>query len=180
MIEAMDAALKILHSQDFPLLVRLGLFRYFFAYIHPFYDGNGRTNRFITSYFLKKNFHLLLGLRLSVYIKRNRKAYYKLFEEADSEINRGDLTPFLQGFLKILLGTIENTIGVLKRISCSDMRRKSMHWDFMINSWERCITFCCRLLFSMAEGSRLLNWLIWWGRHVIRFKSVWILCRSII
>ena len=82
MIETMDAALKILHSQDLPLLVRLGLFHYFFAYIHPFYDGNGRTDRFITSYFLKKNFHLLLGLRLSVYIKRNRKAYYKLFEEA--------------------------------------------------------------------------------------------------
>lgn len=34
---------------------------------------------------------------------------------ADSEINRGDLTPFLQGFLKILLGTIEDTIGVLER-----------------------------------------------------------------
>ena len=79
------------------------------------YDGNGRTDRFITSYFLKKNFHLLLGLRLSVYIKRNRRAYYKLFEEADSEINRGDLTPFLHGFLKILLGTIEDTIGVLER-----------------------------------------------------------------
>ena len=62
----MDAALKILHSQDFPLFVRLGLFRYFFGYIHPFYDGNGQTDRFITSYFLKKNFHLLLGLRLSV------------------------------------------------------------------------------------------------------------------
>lgn len=115
MIEAMDAALKILHSQDFPLFVRLGLFHYFFAYIHPFYDGNGRTDRFITSYFLKKNFHFLLGLRLSVYIKRNRKAYYKLFEEADSEINRGDLTPFVHGFLKVLLGTIEDTIGVLKR-----------------------------------------------------------------
>ena len=115
MIETMDAALKILHSQDFPLFVRLGLFHYFFAYIHPFYDGNGRTDRFITSYFLKKNFHLLLRLRLSVYIKRNRKAYYKLFEEADSEINRGDLTPFLQEFLRILLGTIEDTIGVLKR-----------------------------------------------------------------
>ena len=34
---------------------------------------------------------------------------------ADSEINRGDLTPFLHGSLKILLGTIEDTIGVLKR-----------------------------------------------------------------
>lgn len=114
-IDTMGAALRVLHSSDFPLLVRLGLFHYFFAYIHPFYDGNGRTDRFITSYFLKKGFHELLGLRLSVYIKRNRAKYYKLFAEADSEINRGDLTPFVIGFLQIILGTIEDTINLLKR-----------------------------------------------------------------
>lgn len=34
---------------------------------------------------------------------------------ADSEMNRGDLTPLVYGFLKILLGTIEDTIGVLER-----------------------------------------------------------------
>lgn len=114
-IDAMDTALKILHSEDFPLLVRLSLFHYLFAYIHPFYDGNGRTARFITSYFLKQDFHKLLALRLSVYIKKNRKTYYALFKEADSEINRGDLTPFMLGFFEIILGTIEDTIGLLNR-----------------------------------------------------------------
>ncbi|WP_432642435.1 Fic family protein [Acidaminococcus sp.] len=114
-IKTMESALQLLHSSDFPLLVRLGLFHYFFAYIHPFYDGNGRTDRFITSYFLKKGFHKLLGLRLSVYIKRNKAKYYQLFAEADSEINRGDLTPFIIGFLQIVLGTIEDTISLLKR-----------------------------------------------------------------
>ena len=34
---------------------------------------------------------------------------------ADSGMNRGDLTPLVYGFLKILSGTIEDTIGVLKR-----------------------------------------------------------------
>lgn len=34
---------------------------------------------------------------------------------ADSEMNRGDLTTLVYGFLKILSGTIEDTIGVLKR-----------------------------------------------------------------
>ena len=34
---------------------------------------------------------------------------------ADSEMNRGDLTPLVYGFLKILSRTIEDTIGVLKR-----------------------------------------------------------------
>lgn len=111
----MTQALDVLHSPSMPLLIRLGLFHYFFAYIHPFYDGNGRTDRFITSYYLRTDFHVLLALRLSIFIKKNRAKYYELFTETDSEINRGDLTPFIIGFLEIILGTINDTIALLNR-----------------------------------------------------------------
>ena len=114
-IEALDQALRILHSEEYPLLIRLALFHYFFVYIHPFYDGNGRTDRFITSYFLSRKFHRLLAVRLSIYIKRNQGRYYHMLEEADSEKNRGDMTPFVMGFLEILIGSTEDTIGVLSR-----------------------------------------------------------------
>lgn len=114
-IEALDQALRILHSEEYPLLIRLALFHYFFVYIHPFYDGNGRTDRFITSYFLSRQFHRLLAVRLSIYIKRNQSRYYHMLEEADSEKNRGDMTPFVMGFLEILIGSTEDTIGVLSR-----------------------------------------------------------------
>lgn len=114
-IEALDQALRILHSEEYPLLIRLALFHYFFVYIHPFYDGNGRTDRFITSYFLSRQFHRLLAVRLSIYIKRNKGRYYHMLEEADSERNRGDMTPFVMGFLEILIGSTEDTIGVLSR-----------------------------------------------------------------
>lgn len=114
-IEALDQALRILHSEEYPLLIRLALFHYFFVYIHPFYDGNGRTDRFITSYFLSRQFHRLLAVRLSIYIKRNKSRYYHMLEEADSERNRGDMTPFVMGFLDILIGSTEDTIGVLSR-----------------------------------------------------------------
>lgn len=114
-IEALDQALRILHSEEYPLLIRLALFHYFFVYIHPFYDGNGRTDRFITSYFLSRQFHRLLAVRLSIYIKRNQGRYYHMLEEADSERNRGDMTPFVMGFLEILIGSTEDTIGVLSR-----------------------------------------------------------------
>ena len=114
-IEALDQALRILHSEEYPLLIRLALFHYFFVYIHPFYDGNGRTDRFITSYVLSRQFHRLLAVRLSIYIKRNQSRYYHMLEEADSERNRGDMTPFVMGFLDILIGSTEDTIGVLSR-----------------------------------------------------------------
>lgn len=114
-IEALDQALRILHSEEYPLLIRLALFHYFFVYIHPFYDGNGRTDRFITSYVLSRQFHRLLAVRLSIYIKRNQSRYYHMLEEADSERNRGDMTPFVMGFLEILIGSTEDTIGVLSR-----------------------------------------------------------------
>lgn len=114
-ISTMNEALKILHREDILVLVRLGLFHYFFAYIHPFYDGNGRTDRFITSYFLGKFFQTIPALRLSVYIQKNKKKYYDLFSEADSEINRGDLAPFIIGFLEIIHGTVLDTIGLLRR-----------------------------------------------------------------
>lgn len=114
-IEALDQALRILHSEEYPLLIRLALFHYFFVYIHPFYDGNGRTDRFITSYFLSRQFHRLLAVRLSIYIKRNQSRYCHMLEEADSERNRGDMTPFVMGFLEILTGSTEDTIGVLSR-----------------------------------------------------------------
>ena len=114
-IEAMEKALNMINSTQYPFLVSLSLFHYIFAYIHPFYDGNGRTDRFITSYFLKQEFDILIASRLSIYIKRNRKKYYRLFAETDSEINRGDLTPFIIGFLQIIQGVIEETIQLLIR-----------------------------------------------------------------
>lgn len=114
-ISAMNKALTLLHDKNLPVLVRLALFHYFFAYIHPFYDGNGRTDRFITSYYLSRHFNQLLALRLSITIKRNKSPYYHLLSEADSKLNRGDLTPFIIGFMQILVNTTKDTIDLLTR-----------------------------------------------------------------
>ena len=108
LIEMLNVALEVLNNSEIPLLVRIAVFHYLFAYVHPFYDGNGRTARFISSYFLTTRFHKLIGLRLSVVIKKNRKRYYELFEETNSEWNCGDLTPFVVGFIKIISETFDD------------------------------------------------------------------------
>lgn len=114
-IEFMDEALIILHNTNIPFLIKLSIFHYLFAYIHPFYDGNGRTDRFISSYYLSKHFHKIIALRLSVLIKKNKAKYYNLFTETDSETNRADMTPFVIGFLQLLLSTFNDTISLLER-----------------------------------------------------------------
>ena len=107
-IELLNVTLEILHNPNIPLLARVAIFHYLFEYVHPFYDGNGRTARFIVSYILASRFHRLVALRLSVLIKKNRKKYYELFRETDSEWNCGDLTPFVIGFVEIVSATFDD------------------------------------------------------------------------
>ena len=54
-----------------------------------------------------------VALRLSVLIKKNRKKYYALFRETDSEWNCGDLTPFALGFVEIIAATFDDIISAL-------------------------------------------------------------------
>ena len=112
-IEYMDHALKVLQHNDIPALVRVSIFHYLFGYIHPFYDGNGRTSRFITSYYLSKILHPLVAIRLSITIKKSLRTYYKLFEDTNSHANHGDLTPFITGFLWIIQKSVVRVNDIL-------------------------------------------------------------------
>ncbi len=97
-IKAMDKALAILNDQNIDIVIRIGLFHYLFGYIHPFYEGNGRMSRFISSYMMTQAFHPLTGYKLSYVIKEDLIHYYKAFRECSDIHNRGDLTPFILMF----------------------------------------------------------------------------------
>ena len=101
-IEAMSKALDYLGDDSAELLYRVCVFHYLLGYIHPFYDGNGRLNRFISSYMLGKELHPLLGYRLSYTIKDNINKYYGAYKICNQNKNRGDLTPFVLMFLEII------------------------------------------------------------------------------
>lgn len=101
-IEMMDTALAVLNNTSIPYLIRVAIFHYFFGYIHPFYDGNGRMARFITSYLLAQKLHPAIALQVSILIKKYRKQYYDLFSHTDADINCGDLTPFVIGTLQFI------------------------------------------------------------------------------
>ena len=114
-IEAMTNALTFLNTEDCPALIRIAVFHYLFVYIHPFYDGNGRTARFISSCGIAEHLHSLVALRLSVTIKRHKKKYYSMLKKTDSSINCGEITPFILGFLEFIEETLQEINRMLER-----------------------------------------------------------------
>ena len=101
-IDYINKSLNILNDSSIDILIRISLFHYLFGYIHPFYDGNGRINRFITSYYLSRYFNNIIGYRLSLSIKQNLSKYLKAFEETNDPRNKGDLSTFVYDFLSII------------------------------------------------------------------------------
>jgi Fic family protein len=63
--------------QELPCPLRAGIAHYQFATIHPYYDGNGRTARLLTTLILHVGEYDLKGLySLEEYYARNLGAYY--------------------------------------------------------------------------------------------------------
>jgi Fic family protein len=68
-------------SEDLHPLVRATVFHHRFVYIHPFFDGNGRTVRLLFNLLLMKD-----GYPPAVILKNDRKKYYDALNKA----NKGD------------------------------------------------------------------------------------------
>ena len=133
-IQEMDQALAVLNDETLVLPIRVALFHYYFGYIHPFYDGNGRTNRFISTAYLAKYFHPLVALRLSAAINNNKKEYYDAFKMTTAEINGGDVTYFIIAFISLIENTIDNATELLnKRINRLSEEKQKLEQFFSAN-----------------------------------------------
>lgn len=105
--------LAVYNDKSIEPLVRAALFHFIFAHIHPFYDGNGRMNRFISSELVCNEFSRWAGIRPSFSVKDNIESYYGAFQLAERPLNRGYLKPFAIAFMEIVLDALEKTNGSL-------------------------------------------------------------------
>lgn len=113
--EAMEQTLALLKNDKIDLLIRIAVIHYLFGYIHPFYNGNGRLSRFISSYLLAQEMEPLLSYRLSYTIKERITEYYGAFKICNDPHNHGDLTPFVSMFLHVLCEAVEQLKKALER-----------------------------------------------------------------
>ena len=103
---AIDDALTLMLSQgrddSIPQLIRAVVAHFIFEYTHPFYDGNGRTGRYLLALDLRRMLAPYASLALSATIADNKDRYYRAFTDAENPLNRGDLTPYLIDMLEII------------------------------------------------------------------------------
>jgi Fic family protein len=94
------------HKDDLPIPLKAAIAHYQFATIHPYYDGNGRTARLLTTLILHLGGYDLKGLyALEEYYARNLKAYYEALTIGPSHnyyMGRAeaDITPWISYFIE--------------------------------------------------------------------------------
>ena len=121
-IEIMQQSLDVLNDDSIDIFIRIAVFHYLFGYIHPFYDDNGRTSRFISSYLLSRQLNPLIGFRLSYTVKENISKYYKAFDVCNDPHNKAELTPFVEMFLSIVDTSMQQLLETLEE--------KKYKWDY--------------------------------------------------
>ncbi len=94
-------------SEVHPLL-KAGILHHRFAYIHPFFDGNGRIARVLTAYFLLlQHYEVTKYFILDDYYDIDRHLYSDSLHSADG----GDETNWLEYFLEGIATSLQGAIG---------------------------------------------------------------------
>jgi Fic family protein len=106
-------------NTPYPLVA--GIAHYQFATIHPYYDGNGRTARLLTTFLLHKTGYDLKGLySLEEYYAHDLNAYYNALSIGPSHnyyegSAEADITPWLAYFIEGMATSFEQVIRHMKR-----------------------------------------------------------------
>jgi len=115
-IEKMNDIFEFMDAREcFKLhkLIKIAIAHYYFGYIHPFYDGNGRTGRFIGSIYLKEGYSWLTAMSLSQGCNRERNRYLKAFDITNQISSQGEVNFFVDEFLSVMLEGQREILGNL-------------------------------------------------------------------
>ena len=108
-----ESLIQFMNIKDIPFLIKASISHFFFEYIHPFYDGNGRFGRYLLSLYLARKLDNLTAFSVSYSISRNLDDYYKSFVEVEDVTNYGEITFFVENILKTIKNGQEMIIELL-------------------------------------------------------------------
>ncbi|HBM98356.1 MAG TPA: Fic family protein, partial [Ruminococcus sp.] len=114
--EYMKAFVKFVNANDkINDLLKATMLHFYIAYLHPYFDGNGRMARLIHMWFLiQKGYESTLFVPFSSYIEKSRNKYYDAYTLIEENFQLSgviDITPFLLYFIQNIYDKMtENSI----------------------------------------------------------------------
>ena len=103
--------------------IKVAIVHFYFVYMHPFCDGNGRIARLLTSDFLiRSGLENFRALTLSKTINETCQSYYQALE--NSENGYHDITPFIQYMLKTVYCNLYEVLDRQGRLE-----KEFIDWD---------------------------------------------------
>lgn len=102
----MNRLFVFMNEEQMHPFIQAIVLHFYFVYIHPFCDGNGRTARLMhNDYLIKHGYEKFKAMSLTTEVGKNINGYYKAIK--DSEENQGDITFFIVFYLNIMTDLLE-------------------------------------------------------------------------
>lgn len=116
-------------EDDLNDLIKAAIIHFYLAFVHPYFDGNGRMARMLHLWFLiQKGYQSALFISFSGQIEKSRKAYYDAYttiEENKKISGKIDVTPFVLYFIDHVYNKMNEEVTPIETLSLYDDALKS-------------------------------------------------------
>lgn len=128
-------------------LLKATMLHFYIAYLHPYFDGNGRMARLIQMWFLiQKGYESTLFVPFSSYVEKSRRKYYDAYTLVEENYKLSgviDITPFLIYFTQnvyekmtgdtVKVNTLEKYNSALSSGEITEKEAKL--WQFVLSAY---------------------------------------------
>lgn len=139
-IEGLSSMLNLIADNDMSRLISAIASHYLFETVHPFYDGNGRTGRYLLALSLKNVLSDLTALSLSRAIAENENLYYSAFATVQNPLNHGEMTHFVYSMLELIRiaqsTTMQRIQESIENFSVAKKKRNELDEEAELNKSE--------------------------------------------
>lgn len=147
--ELMKQLFSFSESVDLEEILKAFVLHFYFVYVHPFCDGNGRTARILTSsYLYHHGYEKMMYLPLSRTVNENLSGYYSSITDSEWRYEEQgksylDITPFvsymLEMFEKCVITSIleENELNANQKLLLSKMKKRGAGAEITIKNAQK-------------------------------------------
>nr|WP_207714849.1 Fic family protein [Clostridioides difficile] len=121
----MSKLIDFMENSKVSNLIKSAIIHFYFVYVHPFSDGNGRTSRALSYlYLIDKGYDTFKEFSISYMISKNRTKYYKAILDVENKGN--NLTVFIEFMLKSIIQSINEMRNMHDRKSLESILKEEL------------------------------------------------------